>query len=248
MTGFLYNTPRVTIQLSNLCPWSDKHPLCFAGKREAQILSGHVVRDILRTLSDIWTCPGQKILAWHMFNEPVIDPRLATFLADAKFWLPNVKQLVWTNGWYLTKELACELVDYGMGWLQMSHHNGNLDAQQEIGRAVREKGCAFGLTFKHFDKRMLWKDEERPAPPTPCWAPLAELVIRSSGNLGLCCYDCEEEVTFGNVKDGFLAALTKAYPRMKSWQNRLITGVRNERVCIHCQRERKGKVVCPPAR
>ena len=241
MREMLAGIGRVTLQLSNLCPWADKHPKCPVGRYEQkQILPGGVVMDVLECLSRDWK-EDKQILAWHTYNEPLADPRLVWFMEEAKLLLPNAVQLVWTNGWNLTPGLALELVDHGMGWLVISNHGAVKGSFNEIAKVVADRGCRFGLTLHPHDGRAEWDDPDL-ASETACFALRTDLLIRASGHIGLCCMDCWEKQQFASVVDlGFREAMEQSWPERLRLRKELLAGKKTLEVCKNCQQCRRGK-------
>ena len=116
----LRHTARITLVLSNLCPYRHLHAKCPASRvRRPQILPGRVVEDVLRTAAG-WGWGETGVLAWHMYNEPTADPRLLHFCWMAKAMMPEVEIHLWTNGWYLDHGMATELSRVGVSKLVVS--------------------------------------------------------------------------------------------------------------------------------
>jgi len=240
----LADTTRITLQLSNMCPFAHLHPRCAAhelAKGPRQILPSATVIDVLDTLHEEWDPERPLTLAWHVYNEPGIDPRLVHFWKEAKKRLPFAKILFWTNAWYLTPEFAKELVSYGMDMLVTSpYFPGERERQSGIGEEVTQHGCRYRQTAGRFGDRMKWYLGPKPEMYMSCSAPLNDLTIRASGYIGLCCIDGMEEVKFANVNQlGFRKALTESWPEMKKIQTQLMNRQRELKFCKVCVRGRK---------
>lgn len=75
-------TKRVSIELSNLCNYASIHKKCPINKIKSPIiLSSKIVYSIFNTLKK-FSFSGQ--IAFHTYNEPLIDPRLFKFIEVAK--------------------------------------------------------------------------------------------------------------------------------------------------------------------
>jgi hypothetical protein len=235
---------RVTLQLSNICPHSHLHTRCAANgavdNNGRQILPRSVALNVLGVLGKVWKDKKGKRIAWHVYNEPGIDPRLAYFLMEAKRQVPDAELMVWTNAWYLTEGLALELVDFGMDYLVTSpYFPGEADRQAAIGKAVEAKGCKYRQTAGRLGSRRTWGEHDPPSKRMRCFAPFNDLTIRASSQIGLCCLDCFESVQFGSVAEkGFVNALADAYEQMSFISHQLLRRVRTLQVCRECVRGR----------
>lgn len=243
VASMLSETWRVTLQLSNLCPWSERHPGCPASTfRERQVLSGRAVEDTLSVIGR--EKRGLMELAWHVYNEPTADPRLCRFMEMVRRALPSTCQVVWTNGWYLTPGLAEELVACGMGRLVVTDYYRD-DRFKAIEEAVVRLGCGWHRSVRPHDGRFGWPSgPERPRVEWSfCAGPLADLTVRASGRIGLCCYDWREDASFESVvKLGFEEALRRSWPEMDRLRRGLQRRERELEVCRRCWRGRRRQI------
>ena len=244
---FFGRVKHLTLQLSNLCNYAAMHKQrqgnngCPVGSfTEKQILPGRIVRDVLDTAFR-YGLGNIGIIRWHDFNEPLIDPRLMTFVQYVRQRAPAVAIQIWTNGWYLTKGLADELIDAGVTHFTISCYT---PAEQErldaIAQALKEKAVftgTHGLT--HLVARIMDTTEIVAERYVPCKAPFKDLTIRASGRIGLCCLEWQEEVTFGDLhRQSFAEAVQDNYADMLSLNAELGAGIRKHLVCRQCQRHR----------
>ena len=111
-TGNLYdNISVVGIMLSNLCGYACFHKKCPASLiKEKEIMPTQGVKKIINELSEI---NYAGTVNFHVYNEPLMDPRLFTFIQYAKQLLPKVKIQIYTNAYYLNQVMIDEL--YGGG-------------------------------------------------------------------------------------------------------------------------------------
>ena len=81
---FLVN--RVSFQLSNLCNYTDIHKACpLSLCRGKEILPSTVVH---KTIDELAEFDYSGLIGFHIYNEPMIDPRLFLFISYAKKRLP----------------------------------------------------------------------------------------------------------------------------------------------------------------
>ncbi len=240
---------RASIVLSNLCPYAYCHKRCPAHNvTEAEILPTAIIRDVLDGLASLGFDNKNHELGWHGYNEPLCDPRLVDLMKHALSVLPNTGQLLWTNGWYLTEQVAAELVAAGATRFFLSAYtdsdlkrfraiHAQLHRSQHNGRRVR-------VQYKRIQNLDDRTDDIELYPETSgykiCSMPLEVIQIWPDGTLGLCCYDYEREVGFGKL-DGtnFCELLQEAIPKLTAIHDQL---ARRERgiveICRRCPHRR----------
>ncbi len=231
----LENTNRVTIELSNRCNYHGQHLLCPNSTfTDVKILPLKTIESVIMELWGVgWG--DEKIFCFHVFNEPGIDPRLYHLIRFVSKHLPGIRPLLVTNGWYMDRGLAEELFDAGLKKMTISIYG-----REERKRLDKSVGSLPGVRI-HIGrlKTTLLNPREKPE-HRRCYAPLSDLTIRASGNVGLCCIDYAETCSFGNVKDEpFIDILQREYPRMKKLFDELSRRKRNLPVCFACDRRRR---------
>lgn len=236
---------RVTLQTSNQCPYVH-HKLCPAQHiTEKQTLPTAVVGDILRFLQRHEWVGG---IAWHVYNEPMVDPRLMCFVRLANTVLPKSRQLIYTNGWNLTEVLCGEMIDAGAShWSISAYTDEEYQRILQITKSLKGRAKFSVNRNRGLDNRMqlitVEADAKKESGYKPCQAPISDLTIRASGNVGLCCYDWAETEAFGNAKDGFEKAIVEHCEEMLVLQDQLESGIRVRPYCKQCKcRHGKGGV------
>lgn len=233
----LRHTARIALALSNLCPYQHMHAKCPASlMREPQILPGRVVEDVLRTAAE-WGWGETGTLAWHMYNEPTVDPRLLHFCWMAKAMMPNIRIHIWTNGWYLDHGLATELSQVGISKLVVSAYSDREAARLEpLRRSLRDYPTHVKVLHRPLDDRLTPMDEMREA---RCHAPLYDLTIYPSGHLGMCCHDWHQKQSFGDLTQRpFADVMTEAFPEMAKLERQLEKVDRQLTLCRECRMRR----------
>jgi len=132
-------------------------------------------------------------LSYHFYNEPLLHPKLPDFVARVSLRLPNVRQILYSNGDYLTNEKYDLLRDRGIEKFVITQHDGKpgepkanltwltprqLNLTSRAGTVAAGPPVAYGVT---------------------CFAPSDMLIITITGNVVLCYEDSREEVVLGNV-------------------------------------------------
>ncbi len=233
---------RVTIELSNQCPMAPFHKQCPAHEQtEVRVLWRPIIDDIITTLARFEFDQGKRTIAFHCYNEPLADPRLFSLIEQVRAAIPTVGIRICSNGETMTSSLFSELVKAGATRIVFSAYSDErYDALRKIVKDSRGPSVRVRVhRVRKFDGRTD-KWATMPMIDTPCGAPFNDLMIRSTGNVGLCCYDCDESVVFGNLyEDNFATVLSQAYCRMDTFREALRTGDRSiAAVCQHCRSKR----------
>ena len=230
----LDKTERLTLELSNRCNYSKVHTKCPTSTfTDTKILPLSAIKSVVGELRYAGWGEGKSIF-FHVFNEPTIDPRLYWLIQYVRERLPGIKPRLVTNGWYMNEELACELFDIGLDYMEISGYGRKeMKRLEQLGKHPKVKlvkAFLYGWMLNP-QGRKGWK---------PCFAPLDDLTIRASGNVGLCCLDYREQVVFGNVKqESLLSILEREWDRMKGLYDQLTRCERSLQICKLCHRRRK---------
>jgi len=233
----LRHTARITLVLSNLCPYKHMHPQCPASRaEEPQILPRPVAEDVISTAAE-WGWGKTGTLAFHMYNEPTADPRLFSFLGFAKVYMPDCAIHIWTNGWYLNSGMLDEYARAGVTKLVVSTYS-----QAEYRRLRPLAGHLGRLRCKVWkrplDDRLVTLNGQPPR-RRRCHAPLYDLTIYPTGKIGLCCMDWAQRETFGDLTETpFAEAMTAAFPVMVEAERSLEQRRRVLGACLECRMRR----------
>lgn len=231
-TGIFKRTKRVTLELSNLCNWSKEHERCPAHYyKEHVILPERIVRNVLETCR-AYSFKG--VIAFHIYNEPGIDPRLMYFIKLTKEMLPGSFIFLLTNGWYFTQTLAEEYEQHGVDFIDISTYNPE--------DAKKIKGVSLSIPIRvleePLDDRMTWYGKEvKERIRHPCYYPLYDICISCKGFVVLCPYDWKRVIRFGDLnKESLKKILQKK--EMRAIYEDLSAGRRTREICRGCPRSR----------
>jgi cyclic pyranopterin phosphate synthase len=240
--GPFRRTKRISFELSNICNLSHEHKRCPLNlKPETQILPASVINSVLETCR---RHQFEGVFAFHLYNEPGIDPRLALFLHRIKSVLPAARTFVLTNGWYLTQSLAEELVGHGLDYLVISAYT---PAEWERLRQIRLP-IPVQVNKQTLDDRLTWYQQELLAPVSagrPCYCPVYEICITCRGEVALCPYDWQRRHIFGDLNN---ESLEDVLARPDIWRvyEELSAGRRELEICRACKTTR-GEAYLPLA-
>ncbi len=230
--GIFRRTKRISFELSNLCTLAPCHAKCPAHQaREPRILPMSIVESVLET------CRKRRfrgMFAFHLYNEPGVDPRLFLFMQRIKAVLPGAKLFLLTNGWYLDANLARELEAVGLDYLGISAYS---DADYRRFRRLRLK-IPVRVRRERPDDRLTWYAPRcSPVRPQPCYAPFYEICITSAGQVCLCPFDWQRRHVFGDLSQEPLDAILRR-PEMLRVYEALSCGRRELEICTNCRTSR----------
>jgi Iron-sulfur cluster-binding domain len=223
-------TKRISFELSNRCDMSGQHSRCplHRSSEAPRILRTSIIDAVLVSCRR-YDFAG--VIAFHLYNEPGLDPRLTWLMERIKRALPRCRLYLLTNGGYLTQHLAEEFVTRGLDYLDVSVY-GESDF---VRHSALQLPIRVRVLRQTLDDRLSWyaADPTRPASSAPCYCPLYEVCITCEGQVGLCPYDWQRRHLFGDLRresiDDILVsgAVVAAYER-------LAAGQRDFEVCRRC--------------
>jgi len=233
---------RITLMLSNQCPNARSHRKCPAHVAETiEVLPARIVRDVIDTLA---ANGHQPAIAWHCYNEPLIDPRLFAFIEFARLRLPESPIVLWSSAIYLDDGLAAELEAAGVTHWYLTSYSAAEHARLTA-MATRHK-TAWRIFTGYLDDGQLRLDDRMtigpPIPPEerqPCNAPIGDLTIWPTGEVGLCCFDWQRTAIFGDLRTtSFADFLASQEECLRSTQAKLRAKEPPFDICRQCRHRR----------
>lgn len=218
---------RISFELSNICNYSSCHKKCPASNvTEPKILSTAVISKVLTELA---TIRYSGVIAFHRYNEPLIDPRLFSLIQLSKQVCSESKILILTNGFYLTQQMADELDGLDIWVLAVSAYSN-----KEFKRlsAIRCRH-PYKVFFSKLDNRQDIYTSKPLDLPSSCLAPLRDLTINAAGKLSLCCMDWQNKYEFGDVSNQMLSDIISS-PECLQVAEELGRSVRRLDICRRC--------------
>jgi hypothetical protein len=219
-------TRSVQIELSNLCNMAWLHRKCMASlcmescyyAKEPTILPARVVYSILDSLG---SHEFNQVITFNLANEPMIDPRLFQFVEYAKVHVPQGRQLIQTNGSYLSLQLARELHEAGAYSLEISMYGDDIGMISNLQRQIdAEIMPCRGIVRTAWDNRLTNYDKPVNVMDMPCYAPLIDLAVDCFGKLQPCCNQWARSWPLGDLNTTTLdyvaasAIVREAYRRL----------------------------------
>lgn len=222
----------VAIMISNLCNYAYIHKKCPASfVSQKEIMSMGQIKMIL---SDLKAIRFRGTICFHIYNEPMNDPRLFFILEYIKKNIPDVLTEVYTNGYYLNQAILNEmeegladiLVATGYG-IQEYERLLNLDAH-----------IPFHILYGRLDDRLENYDAEDGDMEGSCYSLISQVPIYVNGDLALCCLDYKHDSSLGNVFEKGLIKLLNGY-KVQEFQKNLLEGKRDiYPLCRRCNFKR----------
>ena len=132
-------------------------------------------------------------VSYHFYGEPLLRKDLERLVAQIKEKLPNVYQLLFTNGIFLSEERYINLKKAGIDHFLVTLHDNITSIPERPYQSIRlpkdimlsNRG---GTLFKRKNTLHL-----------PCYAPSKHLIVTVNGNLLLCGDDAKRCIKTGNI-------------------------------------------------
>ena len=218
---------RISFQLSNLCNYSIIHKKCpVSSNKDKIILPSNI---FYKTINEISEYEYKGVLSFHVYNEPLIDPRLFMFIKYAKEKCPDSVIFITSNGYYLNQTMLDELKDIGVDAIFISAYS-KVEYERLISLQADIGYCVFPMEL---DNRMSMYESAPLNLNKQCSAPLNEICIAPTGNIFICCLDWKQMHTFGDLTEKTLLELVDS-PKMTEVYNNLKKGIRNLHLCERC--------------
>lgn len=227
----LSDIKRILFELSNLCNYSTLHKKCPVSKIDTHsILPSRVIYKIVNELQQI---DYSGVFSFHRYNEPLIDPRLFVFIKYIKERLPKSRVTSFTNGFYLSQEIADDLCEVGCDGLTISAYT--LKEEQRLSKIDFTFPVEIIKQYRGLDDRLDaygFQNRKRNKPCSRC-APLKELNINANGDIPLCCMDWKNRFLFGNILQSSLYEIINKKEFIDTY-NAIASGNSPFTLCSNC--------------
>jgi MoaA/NifB/PqqE/SkfB family radical SAM enzyme len=222
---------RVSIELSNLCNYTHLHKKCPVSRYKIKkILESEIFFKVIDELAE-YDFNGE--IAFHRYNEPMLDRRFYDFLEYVNKKLPQAKIFILTNGSFLNQETLKRLEQYTIFLITVSSYSF-----KEHDRLSRlQTSIPYRVYYSHLDDREDIYSRKPINSREPCYATLRDITVNCYGDLSICCLDWQNRCTFGSLKDHTLKELLNA-PAFLEVHRDLFHGRRNLEICRRCDWQR----------
>lgn len=164
----------------------------------------HILSELVRT-------KFQGKISYHLYSEPLLRDDLEILVTRVRKNLPDVYQLLYTNGTLLTDERYKSLRKAGINHFLVTRHDWELMPQREAQTIKYPKDLIIANRGGALNKL------EKPL-NLPCYAPTEALIITVTGDVILCCNDSRRENIMGNIMQ---------QPLEKIWLSKRFLNIRN---------------------
>lgn len=224
------NMVEVAISLSNLCNYAILHKKCPANcVVEKQIMPSKLVYKILDELAK---AKYDGIIVFHLYNEPLIDPRLFKFIDYIQNNLESACVEIYSNGYYLEQVMVDELLESGVSAIVCTAYT-----EKEFDRLTElNVRCAYRVLWGELDDRLdrYEKNDNIVLEQSICRTFFSQVPIFPNGDIGICCMDYKHEYNLGNVNNMSLEECLNS-DKVRDIQKRLLAGDRSVLpLCSHC--------------
>lgn len=170
-------------------------------------------------------------VSYHFYNEPLLRKDLESIVARVGDGIPRARQVLYTNGDYLTDARYCALRDAGIEFFVVTSHDGKLHPQRESQVVqfsdeleLTNRGGALEHIRTHSDDVYL----------RCCFAPSEMLVVTVTGDIVLCYEDALRKHVMGSIVDRSLADIWFGEP-FRTLRRQLADGDRSvTSICRKC--------------
>ena len=217
---------RLTFGLSSLCNYSAVHPKCpISTYKNVRVLPSKIVNSVIDRFAKL---NYSGIVAFHRYNEPLIDPRFFEFVKYTKTKCPDSKIMVGTNGFYLDQTILNELD--GLIWAM----NVSAYSRSEYERLSKLKAnFPYMVSEAVMDNRLNLYERASVDIEKPCHNPVWEISINYEGKVVLCCWDWQDKYTFGDLNKESIDEVLNSEKIRKLFYE-LVQGKRTLPICKKC--------------
>lgn len=218
----------VAIMISNLCNYSCIHQKCPTSLvKNKEIMSMARIKMIVSELKEL---EFKGAVCFHIYNEPMNDPRLFSILEYIKKEIPNVLTEVYTNGYYLNQTI-CDEMENGLVDLLIVTGYGVQEYERILNLDIH---IPFYVLYGYLDNRLENYDLLENESKEICYSLLSQVPIYVNGDIGLCCLDYKHDSAFGNVFEQELKEILNSQ-KVRDFQAGLLKGIRNiYPLCTRC--------------
>lgn len=213
-------------------------------KRKYQMMPMETVEHIL---DDLVRIGWKGTIFPQVNNEPFIDKRIIDIIRMCKDKLPESKIYIITNGTLLTKEILDQIREY-VDVIVINDYSASyrlspnvLDVYKYVKkRKLEYKSIDITIARRYTKEILSTRAGNAPNKPKktininkPCIYPFTDMIVFPTGNVGLCCNDCNEITKMGNVFEKSLIDIWNDTP-FTNVRKKMRSGRMNYSFCKEC--------------
>lgn len=151
---------------------------------------------LTRVLAELGRIDYSGRISYHFYNEPLLRKDLELVIARCAREVPNAKQILFTNGDYLTDKRHASLLEAGVQLFVVTSHSGKVHPPRP--RQVVQQSEDLELTNRGGILLELPSVQNTDL-VRPCFAPSEMMVITVTGDVVLCYEDAQRKHLYGNL-------------------------------------------------
>jgi MoaA/NifB/PqqE/SkfB family radical SAM enzyme len=193
-------------------------------------------------------------IAFYSNNEPYLDEHLIERIVYARKNCPDAFFFIYTNGTLLDTRKIVETIEAGMDQIVINHYCDNMVLDGRLKKVAEEINQPKYLDYRRKIKIFVRKKNEikanrggsapnkdidrfkdyLPLRNIGCPIPFRQIVVRSTGEISLCCNDALGAVTLGDVREQTLKEIWSGQ-RFNELRDRLLSyGRKDLDICQVC--------------
>lgn len=234
----------IEIEINHACNRSCAYCPNSVGQRKSRgRLDPEIYASLLRQLG-AFNYAGR--LSYHFYNEPLLHPRLAELVAEARAQVPRVRIELYTNGTLLTAPTFARLRQAGVDQFIVTRQAEDMGRDYAFAAtwASLSPEARKSVQYRTHEELMLsnrgGKLSEISVDPrlrdAACFIPAMIVTVTVSGNVLPCFEDFDEAQVMGNLRDQSLLEIWRSekYARFRA---ELALGLRARHLpCLNCSR------------
>ena len=224
----------IYFELSNICNYSYFHkkcPLHYVVTK--QTLPLNVIK---KAISELKSIEYDNSIWFNNYNEPLSDPRLFYIINYVKTHLNKSKIHINTNGFYLDQNLADELYECGVDEIIISLYSKEESERLRAIKFSMDVHMSDYATNSLDDRNNIYQRELLYC-NLPCYSLETEIIIRYTGDVGLCCLDWDNRYNYGNLNHMSLEEILGS-SCVQEITSQLKKGKRQLEICKRCNWQR----------
>jgi len=236
----LYGSRDLPVAINIETDWRcNRHCWYCSRLNQGVTMSEELFHHIILSLK-AWGFKGRVSL--HSYNEPLLDKRLCEFIKFVKNHLPDCPVVIFSNGDLLTKKMMSQLIGAGMDKIMVSIHEPTSEEKAlELFQIASEYPTVKLMDLRdHYRNLALWtrgkKDLMGKIGVTTKYSPCDKIytcVVKSNGNIILCCHDGLEEYVMGSLIKNSLPEIWES-SKFKKIRKQVSRGRFSLPICRQC--------------
>lgn len=221
----------VSFEMSNICNFSSVHKKCPLSCQKEKIILPYSI--VVKTMASLKENGFKGEIGFHCYNEPTSDPRLYLLLKEAReIFQTDVKLFILSNGYFVNQEFLNEIWDlFAVERVTISAYSDH-----DLERVSKYKApgkMSYDILKAALDNRMDFYTRDVVDCNKPCLAPLHNLIIKCTGDIGLCCLDFKNSYPLGSLRCESLEEILVS-EKLQIVRENLEKGNRTFELCKRC--------------